>query len=56
MCALQGVYLFTGLDHWTGVLDWTTGLTFDPQIVLHLGLRLVHYGGDGLVLLANPSY
>ena len=23
------VYLFAGLDHWTGLLDWTTGLTFD---------------------------
>ena len=23
------VYLFTGLDYWTGILDWTTGLTFD---------------------------
>jgi hypothetical protein len=27
------VYLFTGLDHWTGLLDWTTGLTFDPKIL-----------------------
>ena len=26
-----GVYLFTGLDHWTGLLDWTTGLTYDPK-------------------------
>ena len=24
---LEGVSLFTGLDHWTGLLDWTTGLT-----------------------------
>ena len=23
--------LFTGLDHWTGLLDWNTGLTFDPK-------------------------
>ena len=22
-------YLFGGLDHWTGILDWTTGLTLD---------------------------
>ena len=28
---IHGVYLFTGLDHWTGILDWTTGLTFDPK-------------------------
>ena len=25
-------YLFTGLDHWTGLLDWTTGLTVDLKI------------------------
>ena len=23
------VYVFAGLDHWTGLLGWTTGLTFD---------------------------
>jgi len=22
------VYLFTGLDYWTGLLDWTTGLDY----------------------------
>ena len=22
-----GVSLFTGLDYWTGILDWTTGMT-----------------------------
>ena len=22
--------LFTGLDYWTGILDWTTGLKFFP--------------------------
>ena len=22
------VYTFTGLDYWTGTLDWTTGLTY----------------------------
>jgi hypothetical protein len=27
------VSLFTGLDHWTGILDWITGLTFDPTIL-----------------------
>ena len=26
--------LFTGLDHWTGLLDWTTGLTFDLKNLL----------------------
>ena len=24
---LNRVYLITGLDYWTGPLDWTTGLT-----------------------------
>ena len=23
---VNGVYEFTGLDYWTGLLDWTTGL------------------------------
>ena len=23
-----GVSLFTGLDYWNGILDWTTGMTF----------------------------
>jgi len=23
----EGVSLFTGLDYWNGLLDWTTGLT-----------------------------
>ena len=35
--------LFTGLDHWTGLLDWNTGLTFDPKISykrLHLATPL----------------
>ena len=27
-----GVYPFrTGLDYWTGILDWTTGLTFESK-------------------------
>ena len=30
--ACQGVSLFTGLDYWTGTLDWTTGMTFDMKI------------------------
>ena len=27
----KGQSLFSGLDHWTGLLDWNTGLTFDPK-------------------------
>ena len=23
-----GVFVFTGLDYWTGLLDWTTGLDY----------------------------
>ena len=26
----MGVYPFTGLDHWTGILDWTNGLSYFP--------------------------
>ena len=26
-----GQSLFSGLDHWTGLLDWNTGLAFDPK-------------------------
>ena len=25
-CTYTGVSLFAGLDHWTGILDWTTGM------------------------------
>ena len=28
--ASLGLSLFTGLDYWTGILDWTTGLKFFP--------------------------
>ena len=27
-----GWCLITGLDYWTGLLDWTTGLTFNHKI------------------------
>ena len=30
--SVRGQSLFTGLDHWTGLLDWNTGLNFDPKI------------------------
>ena len=54
---IDGVYLFTGLDHWTGLLD----LPLTPKIeqIWNLALRLcqfVHYSADGLVLLANSSH
>ena len=34
--------LFTGLDHWTGLLDWTTGLTLATAIDPHYIIMCVH--------------
>ena len=31
VCMVYRQSLFTGLDHWTGLLDWNTGLAFDPK-------------------------
>ena len=31
---MDGWCLITGLDYWTGLLDWTTGLTFYHKISL----------------------
>jgi hypothetical protein len=51
---VHGVYLFTGLDHWTGLLDWTTGLTFDPKILTKNG-RFALVGGPRMPsLLSYP--
>ena len=33
---LEGRSLFTGLDYWTGLLDWTTGLTFDLKCSIYM--------------------
>ena len=30
----ERVYPFTGLDYWTGILDWTTGLEYWTGIFL----------------------
>ena len=35
VCAL--VFFMGGSIHWTGPLDWTTGLTFDPKILIRNG-------------------
>ena len=37
---LVWVSVFAGLDHWTGPLDWTTGLTFDR--ILGILCKLFH--------------
>ena len=37
---LGQVYLFAGLDHWTGLLDWTTALTFD--LILGVLYKLIN--------------
>ena len=42
----HGVYLFTGLDYWTGILDWTTGLSYFPFLDKFLCLfleRILHF-------------
>ena len=36
----QGVYPFTGLEYWTGILDWTTGLGYFPFLDKFLCLFL----------------
>ena len=39
---LVGECLFAGLDHWTGLLDWTTGLTFDlTRMHINAGRRRI---------------
>ena len=30
--AFIGEFVFTGLDYWTGLLDWTTGLAFHNNV------------------------
>ena len=37
---LVWVSVFAGLDHWSGLLDWTTGLTFDW--ILGILCKLIH--------------
>ena len=29
---IPGEFVFTGLDYWTGLLDWTTGLAFHYNV------------------------
>ena len=46
------MYPFTGLDHWTGLLDWTTGLAFDPEILARNG----HFALVGMPVFGTLSY
>ena len=45
------VFVFTGLDYWTGLLDWTTGLTFDLTFELFF-LSMINIA---VVLLAKVN-
>ena len=46
------VFVFTGLDYWTGLLDWTTGLTFELTFELFLFLSMINIA---VVLLAKVN-
>ena len=37
---ISWVYPFTGLDYWTGILDWNTGLSYFPFLNKFLCLFL----------------
>ena len=45
------VFVFTGLDYWTGLLDWTTGLTFELTFELFF-LSMINIA---VVLLAKVN-
>ena len=46
------VFVFTGLDYWTGLLDWTTGLTFELTFELFFFLSMINIA---VVLLAKVN-
>ena len=46
------VFVFTGLDYWTGLLDWTTGLTFELTLELFFFLSMINIA---VVLLAKVN-
>ena len=47
----ERVFVFTGLDYWTGLLDWTTGLTFELTFELFF-LSMINIA---VVLLAKVN-
>ena len=44
------MFVFTGLDYWTGLLDWTTGLTLELTFELFFLLSMINIA---VVLLAK---
>ena len=46
------MFVFTGLDYWTGLLDWTTGLNLELTFELFL-LLMINIRDIAVVLLAK---
>ena len=46
------VFVFTGLDYWTGLLDWTTGLTLELTFELFFSFTMINIA---LVLLVKVN-
>ena len=47
MGQLERRSLFSGLDYWTGLLDWTTGLTFDLNFKVAVDSKAPQFVGEG---------
>ena len=52
---MRGVFVFTGLDYWTGLLDWTTGLTLELTFELFFLLLMINIRDIAVVLLAKVN-
>ena len=52
---IEWVFVFTGLDYWTGLLDWTTGLTLELTFELFLLLLMINIRDIAVVLLAKVN-
>ena len=46
------MFVFTGLDYWTELLDWTTGLTFELTFEFFFFLSMINFA---VVLLAKVN-
>ena len=53
--AFAGVFVFTGLDYWTGLLDWTTGLTLELTFELFFLPLIINIRDIAVVLLAKVN-